>query len=201
MSLKATDLKTATENFPAPFPDRTHSVRFFQAGGADALVVRVRAPRPLTSLANDDVRWVRVWVSNAFSSATVRTSPDTDILFLDSSTAHVKYKSRIAQLQSFAEEDGVIVNAASRREFLEFALSDPSIRQASLVLLDNGNLRAAWKTNEEGISIQFFGNGAVQMLISRQGDNGKLAHEAQRTPVFGLREAIEDTGLGHLLRE
>ena len=197
MSAVAANLEIDKEGFTAPFPDRTR--RFFRLSQAGQLVALMLASGPLTSLADDNV--YRERLPNAFASATSQTSRDTDTLLMDSSTVYVKYKSRIAQLHSFAEEDGVTVNAASRREFLEFAYSDPTIRQASLVLLDNGNLRAAWRTNEEGIGIQFFGNGTVQMLVSRQGDNGKIAHEAQRTPVSSLREAIEDTGLRHLLHE
>ena len=111
------------------------------------------------------------------------------------------YASRLDRLRSFAEEDEIAFSGASERDFLDFACTEPQTKSASLVLLDNGNLRAVWRSGEQEVGVQFYGGGSVQYLISRESDDGRIAHSAQRGTFGDLSAAIDAAGLGHLLYE
>ena len=67
--------------------------------------------------------------------------------------------------------------------------------------MDSGNLRAVWREEEREVGIQFFGDGWVQVLISRQDGDGEIVHEAHRELAYGLLTTIEAAGLGRLLYE
>ncbi len=113
----------------------------------------------------------------------------------------VAYMNRIDQLRSFAEEDGIEFSTVSEHDFLDFACTEPRTKRASLVLLDNGNLRAVWRMGEQELGVQFYGDGAVQYLISQKGDDGRITHTAQRGIFDDFLDATEAVGLGHLLYE
>jgi len=130
------------------------------------------------------------------------TYVDSDTQLLDpASSARAAYQCRIAELRSFAEEDGIELSAPSEGDFFDFACTEPQTKAASLVLLDNGNLRAVWRSGQEEVGVQFYGGGSVQYLISREGDDGKITHTARRGTFEEFSEAIEDAGLGGLLYE
>ena len=121
------------------------------------------------------------------------------------STLHPVPARRISvglrELRSFAEEDGIELSAPSEGDFFDFACTEPQTKAASLVLLDNGNLRAVWRSGQEEVGVQFYGDGSVQYLISREGDDGKITHTARRGTFEEFSAAIEDAGLGGLLYE
>ena len=184
----------------APSPDKTRKfVRSFGTSRVAHLAAFLLASGPLTSLADDIVHRERL--PHDFASTTIQDYREANTLVMESSTTYMKYKSRIAQLQLFAEEDGISVNLASQREFLAFAYSDPSMRQASLVLLDNGNFRAVWRTDEKKVGAQFFGDGMAQLSFSRQNYDGNTIRKVERVSVLVLWAAIRDADLGHLLYE
>ncbi len=80
-----------------------------------------------------------------------------------------KLKSRIEELKGYAELDGFTINIDSERDFWSFVMSIPASQKASLVLLDNGNLRAIWKDSAKNhVGIQFLGNGKVQYVIFKR---------------------------------
>ena len=129
-----------------------------------------------------------------------RIGSDTQLLD-PASSARAAYQRRIAQLRSFAEEDGIELSAPSEDDFFDFACTEPQTRAASLVLLDNGNLRAVWRAGRQEVGVQFYGGGSVQYLISREGDDGKITHTARRGTFEEFSVAIEGVGLGGLLYE
>ncbi len=126
-------------------------------------------------------------------SATRPIDPESD--------GRMAYASRIEQLHLFAEEDGIGFSTESESDFLDFACTDPSTKLASLVLLDNGNLRALWSMGKQEIGVQFHGNGSLQYLISRERGDGKIIHTADRGTFGDFSDAVEAAGLGHLLYE
>ena len=72
------------------------------------------------------------------------------------------YSLRIEELKAYAQEDEIEVNEASQRDFWDFVDSLSSNKRASLVLCDNGNLKAVWKrfTGANHLGIQFLGKPA-----------------------------------------
>ena len=178
--------------------NRTVSYNFRQSSsvpvaGADAL--------PLRSLSTDPASTTGDIIP--YSDRGVRaTHVGSDTQLLDpASSARAAYQRRIAQLRSFAEEDGIELSAPSEGDFFDFACTEPQTKAASLVLLDNGNLRAVWRSGQQEVGVQFYGSGSVQYLISREGDDGKIAHTARRGTFEEFSAAIEGAGLGSLLYE
>ena len=163
------------------------------AAGADALPMRSLLTDPASATGE-----VVPYLARGLRD----THIGSDTQLLDpASSARTAYQRRIAQLRSFAEEDGIELSARSEGDFFDFACTEPQTRAASLVLLDNGNLRAVWRSGQREVGVQFYGGGAVQYLISREGDDGKITHTARRGTFEEFSAAIEGAGLGGLLYE
>ena len=62
---------------------------------------------------------------------------------------HKDYLLRIEVLRSDAEDYGFVLNEASEKDFWQYIRSVPFAQKAGLVLVDNGNLRAVWKGDDE----------------------------------------------------
>lgn len=76
------------------------------------------------------------------------------------------YSSRIEELKGYAVEDDIKVNPASERDFWHFIESSSFVKRASLVLCNNGDLKAIWKDAQIGhVGIQFLGNGQGDCMI------------------------------------
>ena len=74
------------------------------------------------------------------------------------------YRDRIEELRGYGEDEGVTVNEASEKDFWAFVKSLSASRKGSLVLMDNGNLRALWKGEQEShLGLQFLGDRMVEL--------------------------------------
>ena len=91
------------------------------------------------------------------------------------------YVDRIEYLRNEAEQEGFSLNPASERNFLSFVNSVCHTRRACLFLLDNGNLRAVWKDeNDAQVGLQFRDDGMVQYVIFARSNP-----EDEKTPAYG----------------
>ena len=80
--------------------------------------------------------------------------------------AYQEYSPRIESLRSQAALEGSTVNEASERDFWSFVISISSPSKARLALMDNGNLRAIWKGDDEShLGLQFLGNQLAEYVI------------------------------------
>ena len=80
------------------------------------------------------------------------------------------YRSRIEELREYGEEDGISLDSASEEDLYAFLESLPGVRRASLVLTDEGHLRAVWR-DEEGshLGLRFLGDRQqVEYVIFRR---------------------------------
>ena len=79
------------------------------------------------------------------------------------------YSLRIEELKAYAQEDEIEVNEASQRDFWDFVDSLSSTKRASLVLCDNGNLKAVWRdSGANHLGIQFLGNKRGEYVIFKR---------------------------------
>ena len=109
------------------------------------------------------------------------------------------YTDRLERLHELGKEDGIEPNSLSEQDFLDFIRIKPQTKQASLVLLNNGNLRASWgDIGREEIDIQFCGNGVVQYTMAWN-SGFDTAVETQQSDFNNLLGIIESRGLNHLL--
>ncbi len=112
------------------------------------------------------------------------------------------YRNRIETLRRDAEIDGLTVNETSERDFWSFVKSEPFAHKADVVLVDNGNLRAIWDS-EDGthLGLQFLGDRTLQCVIfrRRQGSSN-VSRVAGRDTFEGVAQQVQAFGLKPLLQ-
>ncbi len=114
---------------------------------------------------------------------------------------HQAYRLRIEDLRSDAELDDFTVSEASKRDFWSFIMSIPFAREAELVLLDNGNLRAIWDDEDENhFGLQFLGNRTLQYVIfRRRKGSSSISRVAGRDTFDGVKRQVRTFELETLL--
>ena len=106
------------------------------------------------------------------------------------------YSARIGVLKNDAALDGFSLNKASEHDFWSFIKSSPFIKKGSLVLMDNGNLRASWKDGEGNhIGLQFLGNRAIQYVIFKRRAGGHISRVAGCDTQKGVERQIKSFDL------
>lgn len=111
------------------------------------------------------------------------------------------YSRRIEVLSSDAEDDGLVLNEASERDLWQYIRSVPFAQKAGLVLVDNGNLCAVWKGDDEShLGIQFLGNQWVEYVIfKRRPSTSDVARVAGRDTLDGVKRQIDAFDLTSLM--
>ena len=111
------------------------------------------------------------------------------------------YRERIATLRQYGQADGVTLRTESEAAFFDFIKSNAYTGRASLVLLDNGNLRAVWKDDDGNhVGVQFHGQQVASYVIFK-----RQAHGAETDRVVGkvtldrVRQQIRAFGLDGLV--
>ena len=112
-----------------------------------------------------------------------------------------KYLCRIKQLRDYAEEDGNLVSWASEKDFWSFVESAPLVDRAGLVLMDNGNLRAIWKSDDGSrVGIQFLGGGMAEFVIfKRRPATPEVSRVAGIDTLKGIKSQIRTFHLNSLV--
>ena len=116
--------------------------------------------------------------------------------------AITEYEARLEWLTEVGAEDDIELNESSKRDFFSFIDSELYLNVASLVLLDNGNIRAVWKPgNQNQIGIQFRGNGKASYLIFKRLSEDDVSRTVGLTSLAGLRTEIQKFGFEEELRK
>ena len=97
--------------------------------------------------------------------------------------------------------DGITLNALSAEEFYLFVKSAPYTRRASLVLIDNGNLRAAWRGDDGShVGVQFHGEqSASYVIFKRRPSTSDVSRVSGKDTLDGVKRQIHVFGLETLL--
>ncbi len=113
------------------------------------------------------------------------------------------YRERIEELREYGEEDGVTISPASEKDFWAFVKSLPATRKGSLVLMDNGNLRAVWRGGKENhLGLQFLGGRMVEYVIFKRRSRAKKVSRVAGTDTFnGIKKQIEAFELSAMLEQ
>ena len=158
----------------------------------------------LTSGQADEIRIAEIQRGNV-----ILTAPQSDRIRIVkirqrklSQEAEQTYRNRIAELREYGVEDGVTVNLASERDFWSFVKSLPATRPGSLVLMDNGNLRAVWKGDRGShLGLQFLGDQMIQYVIFKQRPGvSKVSRVAGADTFDGIKRQIDAFELKSLVR-
>jgi len=113
------------------------------------------------------------------------------------------YEDRIRELCGYAAEDGYYLRTMSCQDFWHFVKAEPDIRRGSLVLGDNGNLRAVWQHgNGTHLGLQFLGAGVVQYVIFKRHKPAQpISRVVGRVTFEGLKRQLVAFDLHSLLHE
>lgn len=111
------------------------------------------------------------------------------------------YKERIAELIRDAALDRISLNNASHRDFWTFLRAQDFFSKGKLFLLDNGNLRAVWKSEMgDQIGLQFLGNEAIQYVLFKHRPRAeKVSRGAGQDTLDGIRDQIAALDLKNLI--
>jgi hypothetical protein len=101
-------------------------------------------------------------------------------------------EARIAFLKREADQEGGLFSKASESDFRRFVESHSAWSKPSLYLVDNGNLRAVWKSALGlHLGLQFLGGAEVQFVIfARDPDESELVRSAGRDSLIGIESRI-----------
>ena len=103
------------------------------------------------------------------------------------------YETRIEFLRADGEIDGVEIMPSSEADFWGFVNVVPEWDKASLILVDDGNLRAVWrKPSGDRINIEFLGDGVVEVAIF---DGGQIPEAYERRTIIEAIRNIQEQGL------
>lgn len=111
------------------------------------------------------------------------------------------YQERIIELINDAALNGISLNKASEGDFWTFLMAQNFFWKSKLFLLDNGNLRAVWKSEMgDQIGLQFLGSGAIQYVIFKHRPRAaNVSRVAGRDTLDGVRGQISALGLDNLI--
>ena len=111
------------------------------------------------------------------------------------------YRERVAKLREFGEADGITLRRESEAAFFDFIKSNAYTGKASLVLLDNGNLRAVWKDDDGShVGVQFHGEEIASCVIFKRRTRGaEVSRVAGKDTLDGVRKQIRVFGLDGLV--
>lgn len=117
------------------------------------------------------------------------------------SDAISRYDDRIRVLDDLARADGFHINPHSRESFRAFVVRNHLMKQARLVLMDNGNLRATWgNLRDRHIGLQFLPDGMVQYVIfSRRASSRTISRVRGRDTLDGITKQVAALGLASFL--
>ena len=118
--------------------------------------------------------------------------------FLDTVSS---YEDRIKVLKEQAELEGYSLSETSRTAFWDFLEKHPFLRRGRLVLLENGNLRAVWRgENDTHIGLQFLNDRLIQYVIfARRGPDAPVSRVTGRDTIGGIMRQIDAFDLGGIL--
>ena len=117
---------------------------------------------------------------------------------VDERQIHQAYQRRIEFLCREAALDGFTMNADSERDFWAFIRSIPGSQKASLVLWDNGHLRAVWKGTEEShLGLRFLGDQRIEYVIFKR---FPAAEKVSRVAGFDTFDGIKKLLATHCVK-
>lgn len=121
----------------------------------------------------------------------------------DAANAFERYHEHLADLREAAEEEGIQWSEDSQQDFQAFVTGNPGWRKGSVVLMDNGNLRAVWDDDHDDdrhVALQFLGGGQVQYVIFKLRPGASQASRAAGNDTFeGIKRQVSAFDLNPLV--
>ena len=99
--------------------------------------------------------------------------------------SRIAYQRRIEELSKYGVEDGITLSEASHRDFWAFIDSANYLRRAEVVLMDNGDLRAVWRGDDQShLALHFLGGRSVRYVVFKRRPASKHVSRVAGTDTF-----------------
>ena len=158
-----------------------------------------------TGIGSTEARTFRVFLTSGtpYTEISIRPSTtDADFPASEGKAREVRqrYWKRIQDLRISGAEDGISINPASEKDFCSFITSlSPTIR-GSLVLTDDGNLRAAWDRGRDRLALEFLGEREAEYVIFKRRPGAPRVSRVSGVDTFnGIKGQIAVFDLKHLV--
>ena len=117
--------------------------------------------------------------------------------FQEVSEVRLTYQRRIEELGRYGLVEGITVNEDSERDFWAFVDSTGFSSRAGLVLMDNGDLRAVWRGDDQShLALHFLGHRLVRYVIFKRRPATRHVSRSSGTDTMdGVKQQIRDFGL------
>ena len=111
------------------------------------------------------------------------------------------YEERLGFLEKVGLTEGIELNIDSETDFWEFIDTPLISRQAELVFIGEGNIRAIWEDEDENfLGLHFLGNRRIIYVIFQQHPGGKDTTIDTGVESFrGIKKKISQFGLTQLV--
>ena len=111
------------------------------------------------------------------------------------------YEERLGFLEKVGLTEGIELNIDSETDFWEFINTPLISRQAELVFIGEGNIRAIWEDEDENfLGLHFLGNRRIIYVIFKQHPSGKDTTMDTGIESFrGTKKKISQFGLTQLV--
>ena len=111
------------------------------------------------------------------------------------------YEDRLGFIEKIGLTEGIELNINSETDFWEFIDASQFSRQAELVFIGEGNIRAIWEDEDENfLGLHFLGNRRIIYVVFKQHPDGKdITTETGVESFEGTKEKIFQFGLTHLV--
>ena len=150
-------------------------------------------------------RTVKLFLSGGIPCSEITGLPvrnDVDISAREAQARDVRrrYWKRIQDLRISGAEDGLVINPASEKDFCSFVgVLSPTVR-GSLVLNDDGNLRAAWDRGKDRLALEFLGDRQAEYVVFKHRLGARRVSRVSGVDTFdGIRRQIAAFELKHLV--
>ena len=111
------------------------------------------------------------------------------------------YRRRVESLRSDGATEDLAINETSEADFWSFVKSSFETKRAGLVLLDSGNLRAVWKSDDGSqLGLQFLGGRMVEYVyFVRRPAANEMSRGAGRDTLDAVKAQIRTWNLTSLV--
>ena len=106
------------------------------------------------------------------------------------------YGRRIDTLLGYASEEGIDARDESKNDFKFFVDTVIPTDKAMLIVMDNGNLRATWRGDQNRLSLEFVGDHAVHyVVLIPASPNGQPLERSGECSFDEIRSLVKYWGL------
>ncbi len=189
------EIKEHTQNKQFIGLDVEHLIGSF----SKCFVVTATVPKLLPAMLNSTFVVTRdAWEESGVSD---RAGLQKSSSYFHSGPYSEHYTQRLAYLRQEGQIENISINSDSQSAFWQLLDVIPDAKQAEIILLDNGNLRAYWRNEaREYVGLEIVNDASLRCLMHKRSQSGEFDTKIVRSSTIDeMIEAIDAFGMLFLL--